>query len=98
MRRSKMEMNLDILKILAQKGPLKLTHIMYKSNVNCSVLKEYLGFLIKQELIEEKTLRKERIVYAVTQKGLAVLGYFRELQILLPILEEDTTRMPPLLY
>ena len=98
MRRSKLEMNLDILKILAQKGPLKLTHIMYKSNVNCSVLKEYLGFLIKQELIEEKTLRKGRIVYAVTQKGLAVLGYFRELQILLPVLEEDKTRIPPLLY
>jgi len=93
-----MEMHLDILKILAQKGPLKLTHIMYKSNVNCSVLKEYLGFLIKQELIEEKTLRKERIAYAVTQRGLAVLGYFRELQILLPILEEDKSRMPPILY
>ena len=98
MRRSKMEMHLDILKILAQKGPLKLTHIMYKSNVNFSVLKEYLDFLIKQELIEEKTLRKERIAYAVTQRGLAVLGYFRELQILLPILEEDKSRMPPILY
>ena len=98
MRRSKMEMHLDILKILAQKGPLKLTHIMYKSNVNCSVLKEYLDFLIKQELIEEKTLRKERIAYAVTQRGLAVLGYFRELQILLPILEEGKSRMPPILY
>ena len=98
MRRSKMEMHLDILKILAQKGPLKLTHIMYKSNVNFSVLKEYLDFLIKQELIEEKTLRKERIAYAVTQRGLAVLGYFRELQILLPILEEGKSRMPPILY
>jgi len=41
MRRSKMEIYLDILKTLAQKGPLKLTHIMYKSNVNCCVLKEY---------------------------------------------------------
>ena len=98
MRRSKMEMHLDILKILAQKGPLKLTHIMYKSNVNFSVLKEYLDFLIKQELIEEKTLRKERIAYAVTHRGLAVLGYFRELQILLPILEEGKSRMPPILY
>ena len=56
MRRSKMEMHLDILKILAQKGPLKLTHIMYKANVNCSVLKEYLDFLIQQELIAEKII------------------------------------------
>jgi len=48
MRRPKLEINLDILKILAQKGPLKLTHIMYKVNVNCDVLKKYLEFLIKQ--------------------------------------------------
>ena len=92
-----MEMHLDILKILAQKGPLKLTHIMYKSNVNCSVLKEYLEFLIKQEMIEEKTLRKERNVYAITKKGQNVLVYFRELQTLLPF-EEEKTRIPPILY
>ena len=48
MRRSKMEMEVDILKILAQKGRLKLTHIMYKTNVNCSVLNTNLEFLIGQ--------------------------------------------------
>jgi predicted transcriptional regulator len=48
MRRSKLEMYIDILKVLAQRGPLKLTHIMYKANVNCSVLKEYLDFLIRE--------------------------------------------------
>ena len=35
MRRSKLEMYVDILKVLAQRGPLKLTHVMYKANVNC---------------------------------------------------------------
>ena len=76
MRRSKMEMHLDILKILAKKGPLKLTHIMYKSNVNCSVLKEYLGFLIKQELIEEhiETTETGRLkVIQLTEKSEALL-------------------------
>ena len=97
MRRSKMEMYLDILKTLAQKGPLKLTHIMYKSNVNCCVLKEYLDFLIQQKLVEEKTLTKERIVYEITEKGLTVLKYFRELQIMLPIIE-DKASIPPMLY
>jgi predicted transcriptional regulator len=98
MRRSKMEMHLDILRTLAQKGPLKLTHIMYKANVNCCVLKEYLDFLTKQNLIEEKTLRKERIVYKITEKGLTVLKYFRELQIMLPVLDEDKVSIPPILY
>jgi predicted transcriptional regulator len=98
MRRSKMEMHLDILKTLAQKGPLKLTHIMYKANVNCSVLKQYLDFLTQQKLVEEKTLTKERIVYEITEKGLTVLKYFRELQIMLPVIAEDKTRIPPILY
>ena len=97
MRRSKMEIYLDILKTLAQKGPLKLTHIMYKSNVNCCVLKEYLDFLIQQELVEEKTAGKKRIVYAVSEKGLKVLKYFRELKIMLPLVE-DKANIPPILY
>jgi predicted transcriptional regulator len=99
MRRSKLEINIDILKVLAQRGPLKLTHVMYKANVNCSVLKEYIDFLTQQELIEERTLKKERIVYAVTEKGLQVLKYFRELKIMLPITEEERKAVtPPMLY
>lgn len=58
MRRSKLEMYVDILSVLAHKGPLKLTHVMYKANVNCCVLKEYLDFLIKQGLVEQRTLRE----------------------------------------
>lgn len=69
---------------------------MYKANVNCSVLKEYLDFLIKQELIEERPMGKSRIVYSVTQKGLMVLKYFRELKQMLPILEEEQRRIPPI--
>ena len=99
MRRSKLEINIDILKVLAQRGPLKLTHVMYKANVNCSVLKEYIDFLTQQELIEERTLKKDRIVYGVTEKGLEVLKYFRELKIMLPVTEEERkTVTSPLLY
>ena len=72
MRRSKLEMYVDVLKVLAHKGPLKLTHIMYKANVNCSVLKEYLDFLIEQELVEEQTVGKNRKVYAITDRGITV--------------------------
>ncbi|MEJ2281025.1 MAG: winged helix-turn-helix domain-containing protein [Candidatus Bathyarchaeota archaeon] len=98
MRRSKLEMYIDILRVLAQRGPLKLTHIMYKANVNCSVLKEYLDFLIQQELIEEKTVGKKRIVFAVTEKGISVLKYFRELKVMLPVIEDGQARLPASLY
>ena len=94
MRRSKLEMYVDVLKVLAQRGPLKLTHIMYKANVNCSVLSEYLDFLLKQELIEERILKKNRTVYAVTQQGLTVLKSFRELSQALPIIEESKRQAP----
>ena len=93
MRRSKLEMYIDILKVLAQRGPLKLTHVMYKANVNCSVLKEYISFLIKQGLVEEQTVGKRRLVYTVTQRGIMVLKYFRELKQVLPIVEENTNQI-----
>jgi len=98
MRRSKLEMYIDILKVLARRGPLKLTHIMYKANVNCSVLKEYLDFLIRQNLVEEQQVGKKREVYAITERGLTVLKYFRELRAVLPIIEEANSKIPPSLY
>ncbi|MCK4424150.1 transcriptional regulator [Candidatus Bathyarchaeota archaeon] len=97
MRRSKLEMYIDILKVLAHRGPLKLTHIMYKANVNCSVLKQYLEFLIKQNLVEERNVGKRRVVYAITPRGITVLKHFRELKQVLPIIEETRNR-PPMLY
>ena len=98
MRRSKLEMYIDILKVLARHGPLKLTHIMYKANVNCSVLKQYLDFLIEQNLVEEKSVGKKRIVYAITERGRTVLKYFRELRAVLPIVEEAHANLPASLY
>ena len=87
-------MYVDILKVLAHWGPSKLTRVMYKANVNCSVLKGYLEFLTKQGLVEEKIIRKIRSVYAITQRGVKVLKYFRELKEGLPIVEETGNKAP----
>ena len=81
-RRSKLEIYIDILRVLARHGPLKLTHIMYKSNVNCTVLKEFLDFLSQQNLIEEQTLHKkkrQKTVYDITERGRMALTYFKEI-------------------
>lgn len=95
MRRSKLEMYVDVLKVLAHHGPLKLTHIMYKANVNCSVLKDYLDFLMKYNLVEERPAGKSRVVYGITQTGIAVLKHFRELKRILPVVEETRKKMIP---
>ncbi len=101
MRRSKLEMYIDVLKVLARHGPLKLTHIMYKANVNFAVLKQHLDFLVRQGLVEEQTVRKKRnktrIVYAITERGRTVLKYFGEVNRALQITEE-ANKIPPLLY
>jgi predicted transcriptional regulator len=96
MRRSKLEMYVDILDVLSLRGPLKLTHIMYKSNVNCSVLKEQLDFLKKNCLVEERIMKRERVVFAITPRGTTVLKAFREIKQIFPIEEEK--RQTPLLY
>jgi predicted transcriptional regulator len=96
MRRSKLEMYVDILDVLSLRGPLKLTHIMYKSNVNCSVLKEQLDFLKKNSLVEERVMKRERVVFAITPRGTTVLKAFREIKQIFPIEEEK--RQVPLLY
>jgi predicted transcriptional regulator len=98
MRRSKLEVYVDILNVLAHRGPLKLTHIMYKANVNCNILKGYVDFLIKQGLVEKRTITKMRVVFAITTRGINALKYFHELTQALPIIEEARSQTTPLLY
>jgi predicted transcriptional regulator len=86
-RRSKLEMYVDILKVLADNGLLKQTNIMSQANLNSNILRDRMSFLIKYQLIEEQTIKKRRTVFAITQKGINVLRYFRELEQISPIME-----------
>jgi len=94
LRRSNLEMYLDILRVLEGGGQLKLTHIMYETNVNCCVLKEYLDFLVKQGLVETRAVGRQRMAYSITQRGITVLNCFRELKQVLPIVDEDRNLTP----
>ena len=88
MRRSRLEVHIDILRVLARYGPLKPTHIMYKANINCDVLQRYTDFLIERNLIELRKEKGDRVVYAITQNGINVLKQLRELKQALPIEDE----------
>jgi predicted transcriptional regulator len=50
MRRSNLEMYVSILEACSQ--PLLLTQVMYKANVNCSVLKNIITILIAKGLLD----------------------------------------------
>jgi len=45
-------------------------------------------------LVEERTIGKKRTVYAITDSGRRVLQYFRELRTVLPIGEEEPSKIP----
>ena len=90
-RRSKLEMNLDILKILASQGPMELTQLMHKTDLSQSVLEQHLDFLIPQNLVEEQNLGKDETFYVITERGLKVL------KVVVPIIEE-ARKIPALLH
>ena len=93
MRRSKIEICIEILSILSQRGLSRITHIMYNSNTNCSLLKEILLFMIKQELVEEKSVGKDRVAYNITQRGISILNAFKELNQILPLIDETSNQI-----
>jgi len=87
LRRSKLETCVSILETLSSNGPLKITHAMHKANLNCTVLKNYFDFLIKQGAVEETSIEQDRITYGVTEKGLCLIKYFKELDQMIPTMK-----------
>jgi len=90
-RRSKLEINLEILKILASQGPSRLNQLMHKTELSRSVLKQNLDFLVQQNLVEEQNLGKAEVFYVITERGLKVLN------VVAPIIEE-VRKIPALLH
>ena len=89
MRRSKLERSISILEALAYNGPSKITKITYKANLNFSQLKPIIDDLIEKELVEKRSLRKSKVVYAATPKARKILSYFTQLKEMLQ-LEENS--------
>ena len=85
MRRSKIEICISTLEALVYTGPLRITRITYKANINCCQLKPILNNLIQNKLVEERTLKKNKVFYVATPKARKVLSYFNELKEMLPI-------------
>jgi predicted transcriptional regulator len=93
MRRSHLEIYVEILSLLVQKGPQKRTHIMQKTNLNSKVLTENLSFLAKQALIETRNIGKARVVFVATQRGTNVVKFFSELNKTFPIIESAQNKV-----
>jgi predicted transcriptional regulator len=95
---SKLEMYVDILRVLEKKGPLEASQIKPEENHSATALKGKLEFLIQQGLIEEQTVGKNSIVYANTSRGMSVIKFFKELDKTLTILDDENSNISSLPY
>jgi predicted transcriptional regulator len=88
MTRSKLERCIEILNMLAYKGPANLSNIRNVVNFNSTSVDEHLVFLIEQGLIEKKTTTDKARVFVITKRGISVVNFFCDLRQPLEINEE----------
>jgi predicted transcriptional regulator len=70
MNRSKLQSYEAILEALVKK-PASIDRIAYKTDIDCTVLTEYLNFLLENGLVEERSAKRNTL-YAITERGMAV--------------------------
>ena len=70
-----MEMYLAVIKILERGDPMPQEQILRKAEFNLPISKEFFNFLIRLDIISEKT-NGPKIEYFITQKGQRLCEYF----------------------
>ena len=73
---SRMEMYLAVIKVLENWDSITQKQIMCKADLTSGAPKEFLNFLIKLDLIMEKS-SGNKTVYSITDRGQRLLQYFR---------------------
>ncbi len=86
-RRSKLEITLDVLKAVRD-GVDKPTRIMYVANMSWNPTQELLERLVMGghlDVTEERTEKRSKKRYVITEKGLNVISYLRGAEALINI-------------
>jgi predicted transcriptional regulator len=78
-RRSKLEVFMDIMKVVAEEREMKRTRIMYKANLAWTVLNEALDSMEKKGILASKET-PSGVVVTPTPGGLDLLQRFREVE------------------
>ena len=77
--RSEPEIMQEMLEII-RNGPILVTHLMYKANLNSAQIKTYVGKALELELISKMDSK-----YVLTEAGLKMIKELRHLNVLLVI-------------
>jgi predicted transcriptional regulator len=78
MPKSKLEIYVDVLKIIAQNYWFGASKIAVALKIGTKELKICLTFLVKQGLVDKRKVCNYRIVYLITLQGVKVLRHFNE--------------------
>lgn len=78
-RREKLDIIRDILQAIQDKGKIKPTHLLYKSNLSHSSMKKYVGELTDRGMVFESEQGKQK-VFVLTEKGLKFLENYRQIK------------------
>lgn len=82
-KRNRIEIINDILASIMEKGEIKPTHLLYKSNLSHTLLKVYLQELMEKDMIKEVkevTKKREQSYYTLTEKGSKFLEKFKKMK------------------
>lgn len=79
-RRTKVEVIKDLLEVLKENKKVKITHLIYKSNLSNNSIKPYLEDLKEKEMIAE-CVEKKKKHYEITDKGHEFLAEFERMKI-----------------
>ncbi len=80
MGQSKFEVYIDVLKVLAFRGPLRASDVALQHNADMGKAQRALEFLFKQGLVEESRAGGRRQAYSISPQGIVVLRYFKEVR------------------
>ena len=75
---------------VAQNGAMK-THLMYRANLSYTMLRDYLKFLMDNELLSTSNYPEEKVtLYKTTEKGIKFLESYTALKELATPISEKT--------
>ena len=78
MKKSRLELYVDILKVLNQHCSPNQINLLNEFKINSNALDQCMDFLLKQNLVT-KTNNGQQVVYQNTEKAKNILRYFNEL-------------------
>lgn len=87
-RRSQLERHLDVLKVVAQHGPIRQTHVMYKANLSWYELKRVLQTLGSLGLVVP-LVDRDGVHYSISSLGRDLLTHMAQIEtILFPVAQQ----------